>query len=437
MTNISFLLISLIQAFTLTEAMTNLLLFPLRKMNRLLVYCYLFLCQFIFARQLGQHITVFTIGGTLLIIILSSKNIVTSSALSLFGYLLAIFIDYLLVAPLNLLGVSIADIYANNYYLYAFVVTYSVLTCVSTRFIGIYLRKLINKYEMLFTRELQILFSLETITCAILFILNIIQGENSGYPAEVIYFNTILFGVFFIITLIIFFFCLKIMQKNHDLSNAQREKESLEEYMKKLEDLYQDMRIFRHDYSNILSTMKYYIDNDDPQQLREYFQSKILPTSTKLADKDATIGKLSNIKLLELKGILYTKLIAAMNLDLNITLEIQEEINSISMEMIDLSTVVGALMDNAIEAAKESQPGNLSVALINTENSVIIIIANSTDDVPIPLDSIYEKDISSKPNHNGLGLYSVKTILEKYDNTIHSTNHIDNIFKQTIEILKR
>lgn len=432
-----FTLVSIINAFAFMAAMTNLLLFPIRKVNKFFVYTYIFLCQFIFAQQLGQYITIFTIGGALLIVILSEKHFITNSALSLFGYLLAILINYLLVTPLNLLGISISDIYANDYYLILFVIVYSIITCTLTHLIGKYLRKFIGKYEVLFSKELQVLFSLEMITCTIIFILNIIQGEHSGYPADVIYFNTILFGAFFIVTLIIFFFCLKIMQKNHDLLSAQREKESLEEYMRKLEDLYQDMRIFKHDYINILSTMRYYIDNDEPEQLREYFQTKILPTSTKLEGKDAIIGRLSNIKQLELKGILYSKLIAAMNLDLNITLEIQEEILTVPMEMIDLSTVVGALMDNAIEAAQESEQRNLSVALINSPDSVTIIISNSTLDSDISLDRIYEKDVTSKLDHNGLGLYSVSTVLAKYDNVIHSTKHENNIFTQKIELCMR
>ena len=380
----------------------------------------------------------FTIGGAILIIAFSNKHFIINSLTALLGYLVAVIINYCCLSiSLYLLNISPAYMNTYNYFSLLFTIIYGIVTYTITYFLGSYLRSKIEKFITLIPRNIQLLFLLEAVSCTFIFAYNILQSEQQNYPASTIYFNAFLFGAFFIVTLIIFFFCLKIMQKNHDLLSAQREKESLEEYMRKLEDLYQDMRIFKHDYINMLSTMRYYIDNDEPEQLREYFQTKILPTSTKLEGKDAIIGRLSNIKQLELKGILYSKLIAAMNLDLNITLEIQEEILTVPMEMIDLSTVVGALMDNAIEAAQESEQRNLSVALINSPDSVTIIISNSTLDPDISLDRIYEKDVTSKPNHNGLGLYSVSTVLAKYDNVIHSTKHENNIFTQKIELCMR
>lgn len=438
--NLSFVLVSLINAYAFMEAMTNLLLFSFRKINKYCIFFYVFLCQYVFGQQLGQYITYFTIVGVILIVALSSrkdKHYITNCALSLFGYLFAILINYLILTLLNLLGITIADIYANSYYLIIFVIIYTLITCFMTRYVGKFLRKALKKHNILFSKELQQMLSLEIILCTIIFIFNIVQGEQSGYPSQIIYINTILFGAFFIITLIIFIYCLRIMQKNHELQTKQRERESLEDYMRKLEDLYQNIRIFKHDYLNILSTMKCYIDNDNPEQLREYFQSKILPTSSKLEGKDAILGKLSNIKLLELKGILYTKLIIAMNLDLNITLEIQEEINSVSMEMLDLCTIIGIYMDNAIEASKESEKKDLVVAVINGADSVLIIISNSTSETNICLDQINKEDVTTKPNHSGLGLHNANAILAKYGHIIHTTTHEDKTFTQKLEICKR
>lgn len=137
---------------------------------------------------------------------------------------------------------------------------------------------------------------------------------------------------------------------------------------------------------------------------------------------------------MELKGILYSKLVSAMNQDLNITLEIQDEIDLISMEMLDLATIVGIFMDNAIEAAKESEMKDLIILIVHNPESITIVISNSTDETSIELDRIYEKEVSSKKGHCGLGLYSVNETLGNYDNVIHSTNFKNNIFTQKIEI---
>lgn len=431
---ISFIFISLINSFTFMFAMTNLLLFPTHLINKIIIYIYIACCQIFFFLQFGQNIIPFTIGGTILIIAASNGHLILNSLFALLGYLLAIFINYILISFLNLFGFTVSDLYSNNYYLITFVIVYAVITCIASRFLGKYLRILYAQHKIIFSKEILALLISEVIACTTIFAFNIIQGEKEGYPTEIVYFNMILFGAFFVITFIIFFFCLRIMYKNQEFQFLKQQKQSLEEYVKKIEDLYQNTRIFKHDYMNILSTMQYYIDDDDIDNLKVFFRTKILPSSQTLTNRDAIISRLSNIKVLELKGILYSKLISAMNQELNITLEIQEEINSISMDMLDLSTVVGCFMDNAIEAAKESEEKKLLILLINNEESVTIVISNSSPEVDIKLDAIYDKDVTYKEGHSGLGLYSANKILDKYNNIIHSTNYNYNIFTQTLEI---
>ena len=432
--NTIFIIVSLINSFTLTFSMTNLLPYPINRPNRVAIYVYTAFCQITFFLYIGQSILFFTIGGALLIIVISNKHYIANSLFSLVGYLFAILINYLLTVPLNIMHITITYMSTYNYITLVFVMVYCIITYIITYFIGQFIRKKVNLIDIIIPRKIQLFLFLEIILCTSIFICNILLEEKKGYPSEIVYFNALLFGTFFIITLIIFFFCLRILQKNHELLRVQQEKKSLEEYMKKIEDLYQDMRRFKHDYMNILSTMKYYIDNDESENLKEYFQAKILPTSEKLVGKDAIIGQLSNIKLLELKGILYSKLVSAMNQELNITLEIHDEVDLISMEMLDLATIIGIFMDNAIEAAQESRIKNLVILIVNNPELVTIIISNSTDDTSIELDHIYEKDTSSKEGHCGLGLYSVNKILENYNNVIHSTNFENNIFTQKLEI---
>lgn len=369
-----------------------------------------------------------------MIIAISNKHFIANAILGLFGYLLAVLINCLLTISLNIFNLTSAYVNAFNYFTLIFVLIYGVITYAVTYYAGNYLRKKLPAIGDIIPRQIQILLFLEIVSCASIFVCFILLEESGEYPRSIMYSNTILFGILFIITLIIFIICIRILQKNHELIIKQQEKESLEDYMLKMDDMYQNFRIFKHDYMNILYTMKYYIDNDESDNLKEYFQSTILPTSEKLMDNDTILGQLSNIRLLELKGVLYSKLIAAMNQELNITLEIQDEIKSVSMEMLDLSIIIGIFMDNAIEASVDSHMRNLVILIISNPDSVLIIISNSTNDTAIKLDHIYNKDISFKKGHSGLGLYSANRILEKYDNIIHSTNFEDNIFTQKLEI---
>lgn len=431
---VSFIPVTLINSFTFLFAMTNLVLYPLRLINKTIIYIYLAFCQIFFFLQFGQNIIPFTIGGAILIIALSNKHLISNAFFALIGYLLAIFLNYAIVSLLDIFGATAQVIYSKSSYLLTFVTVYSTITIITTYTLGRYLRFLFIDKKLILNNKLQFLFALEVIICVAIFTYNITQAENKGYPSELVYFNTVLFTAFFITTLIIFFFCFHIVQKNYELENVKKEKQALEDYMTTLDTLYQETRIFKHDYMNILCTMKYYIEEADTSDLKEFFDTRILPTNKKLTGKNAIIDRLSRIRILELKGILYYKLITAMNKELNVIFEMHDDINTICMDMLDLSNIVGNYLDNAIDAAIDTEAKRLTVLLIKDHSSIVISISNSAADEEIMLEEINKADTSLKSGHSGLGLYSSNSILDKYDNIIHTTTYNEHIFTQTLEI---
>lgn len=430
----SFIPVVLINSFTIVLAMTNLLVYPLRYYSKIIIFIYIAICQLFLNQTFGQSIIPFTLCGIIFIIAVSSRHFISNSFFSLIGYLFATFLNYALISVLNLLGITVSVLYTKKSYLLTFTIIYGVLTIITTYILGTYLKRLFTGNGIILSKNLQYLFIFEVIICIAIFAYNITQAEDRGYPSEIVYFNTVLFSAFFIVTLIIFFFCLSIIQKNSELELVKREKAAMEEYLIKLDTLYQDTRIFKHDYLNILSTMKFYIEDEDKTNLKEFFESKIMPTNKKLTGKSAIIDRLSRIRILELKGILYFKLISAMNQNLNITLEMHDDIFYIAMDALDLASIIGNYMDNAIEAALASQEKKLIVLLIQDTDSVIVSISNTADEEEIVLEDIYQKETSYKNGHSGLGLYSTNTILDKYDNIIHTTTYEEHIFTQTLEI---
>lgn len=103
------------------------------------------------------------------------------------------------------------------------------------------------------------------------------------------------------------------LQANKKLELQAREQENLTHYMAQLENHYQDIRRFKHDYLNILSTITGYIQENDMDKLRNYFDSSIVTSSSILVNQDDTLARLSLIKVTEIKGLLYTKMVQAMN----------------------------------------------------------------------------------------------------------------------------
>lgn len=63
------------------------------------------------------------------------------------------------------------------------------------------------------------------------------------------------------------------------------------------------------------------------------------------------LNGIENLKVREIKGLITTKILQAQENNIEITVEVADEITQIDMDAIQLSRVLGIIMDNAIEAS--------------------------------------------------------------------------------------
>ena len=98
--------------------------------------------------------------------------------------------------------------------------------------------------------------------------------------------------------------------------------------------------------------------------------------------------------------------------------------------------MLGILLDNAIEAASECDKKVLNISFRNdSKNNVNIIqIENTYLDKNVDIDYIFNKGITGKENHTGLGLWEVREILKKNNNINLQTTKTDEYFSQQLEI---
>lgn len=434
MITITEVLVSLINSFCLATAMFNLILFPIKIRYKTLVCIYILFCQIFLFPIYGQVLTIFCISGVLLIISACDEHRISNLTFSLFGYLLCVLLNHVILVPFYLFGVTIAEISVSPLYNIIFIPLFTMTVFCATYFLGKYLRRIFPNYNLAFPKSIRMLFLVEAFACSAIYIYNIIEGERLGYSSDAIYYNGLLFSIFFMITISIFLICLGIMKKYNDAIRKQRADEDLMDYMNRLESLSQEMFTFKHDYMNILSTLTNYIQDNDMENLKYYFETQILRDSQNLNSKNAVIARLGNIKIKEVKGLLYSKVVVALNRNLPVQLEIRDEISSVPINSLDLCRVLGIFIDNAIEETVESSEKNLSIAFIKDDDLLSVVIANSTDKEDINLQEIYKKSVSYKTGHSGIGLYSAKKILNSYGNVMHSTTLRNGIFKQIIDI---
>ncbi len=266
-----------------------------------------------------------------------------------------------------------------------------------------------------------------------LFYVNI-NWNNSSDPVYLTEVNGIAFTIYGTIVTIICLCVFFILRKEERFKYKQMQLDNLKEYTENLESLYMDMRKFRHDYINIISTMAVFIEDRNIDDLEEHFNKHIYPLNKQMNKNNYKLGLLKNVYLPEIKGLISAKVIRAQELGIDTIIDIVEPISQINMGIIDLSRCLGIVLDNAIEASLESEKKTVNIGLIDKKNSVIIVIMNTFVENMPPLSKLFKEGFSTKGKNRGLGLSNLKEIISKYKNISLDTYIADDKFVQEITI---
>lgn len=194
-----------------------------------------------------------------------------------------------------------------------------------------------------------------------------------------------------------------------------------------------DIRGFRHDFSNIICTIGGYVHSKDMDGLENYFgqiQNDVVKVNNLTA---LTPDIINNPAIYALVTAKYDK---ASNLNIKMSVEVFMDLNIINMQIYEFTRILGILLDNAIEAADECDERNVYVHIRNDQrhNRQLLIIENTYKDKNINTDKIYEKNYSTKPKNTGLGLWEVRQILKRNNNLNLYTTKTERLFKQQLEI---
>ncbi|MEB7759820.1 quorum-sensing sensor histidine kinase AgrC [Staphylococcus equorum] len=216
-----------------------------------------------------------------------------------------------------------------------------------------------------------------------------------------------------------------------------REIENYYKYTLQIEKINHEMRKFRHDYVNILSTMSDFIRENDMEGLDQYFHEEILPMQDSMQMNAIKINGIENLKVREIKGLLTTKILQAQEKNIRISIEVPETIEKIEMPIINLSRVIGILLDNAIEASEKIVDDPLiRIAFIkNEDDSVMFIVMNKCDTDMPRVHTLFQENFSTKGKNRGLGLSTLKELTDTTSNVLLDTTIDNNYFIQKVEIL--
>ena len=256
---------------------------------------------------------------------------------------------------------------------------------------------------------------------------NLQESNSLNFYAIIFVSITVLLSL---VILLLSAFALREMKYKRKL----QEIEAYYEYTLRIESINNEMRKFRHDYVNILTTLSDYIREDDMPGLRKYFDEHIVPMKDKLKTRSIKMNGIEKLKVREIKGLITTKIIQAQEKRIPISIEVPDEIDRIDMNTVELSRIIGIIVDNAIEASENLEEPLINIAFIDNEESVTFIVMNKcSDDIPKILE-LFEQGFSTKGDNRGLGLSTLKELTDSNENVLLDTVIENGYFVQKVEI---
>ena len=214
-----------------------------------------------------------------------------------------------------------------------------------------------------------------------------------------------------------------LLSKRIDTQIASYQRELIETHYREVDNMYRQIRGWRHDYRNHIQTMKAYAAAEDWEAIRRYLD---------LLDEDLTtvdtVIKTGNPMT---DAILNSKISLAKAKGINVAADAQIPVRLKSSE-IDLCCIIGNLFDNAIEAsAKLPEDQRMIRVYMDMKNTQLYIsFTNFTAGKKLKKEGKLFR--STKGEGHGFGLVRIDAIVERLGGYI-SSNSEDGAF--TTEIL--
>lgn len=210
-------------------------------------------------------------------------------------------------------------------------------------------------------------------------------------------------------------------QINRQLDEYQRE--LIDTHYQEVENMYRQMRGWRHDYRNHIQTIKALAENGDMEAVMQYLDGLELDLNT--VD---TVIKTGNAMA---DAILNSKISLARSKNIEVHVDAHIPVK-LKMSELDLCVILGNLFDNAIEASTKLPEGGRMIRVYMDMKNTQLYISFTNFTATGKLEKVGRLFRTSKGKGHGFGLIRIDAIVERLGGYL-SRNSEEGAF--TTEIL--
>ena len=216
---------------------------------------------------------------------------------------------------------------------------------------------------------------------------------------------------------------MQLFAKLIDRRIAAYQRQLIETHYQEVENMYRQMRGWRHDYRNHIQTMKVLASSGDLEGIRSYLDR--LDTDLNTVDLAVKTGNAMA------DAILNSKISLAKSRDIPVQVDAHIPVK-LKMSELDLCCIIGNLFDNAIEASLALPPEERLIRVYLDMKGTQLYLSFTNFTAQGKREKRNGRFLTTKGEGHGFGLVRVDAIVERLDGYL-SRNSEDGAF--TTEIL--
>ena len=216
---------------------------------------------------------------------------------------------------------------------------------------------------------------------------------------------------------------MSLFSKQIDKRIAAYQRELIETHYQEVENMYRQIRGWRHDYRNHIQTMKVLAANGDMDAIKVYLDE--LDTDLNTVD---TVVKTGNAMA---DAILNSKISLAKDRQITVQCDAHVPVR-LKMSELDLCCIIGNLFDNAIEASLSLPEDQRLIRVYMDVKGTQLYISFTNFTSTKKMAKVGQLFQTTKGDGHGFGLVRIDNIIERLDGYL-SRNSEDGAF--TTEIL--
>lgn len=242
-------------------------------------------------------------------------------------------------------------------------------------------------------------------------------------------FNTLL--TIFCFTIVIYSF----KTKNNYIKVYDKYNTTLKN-LKEYEDILDRYRVSNHENKNQLLTIRNMLPKTN-KKIISYIDTVV---ENKLKDNERVMFEVSRIPAGGLRGLIYSKVLAMKEINVDYELEISKEVKTVDLinnidesMMLDICKIIGVYLDNAIQEVEKLYEKYVNIEMYLDNKDLIIAISNNYNEI-IEIDKIEEKGYTTKENGHGYGLTLARGIIESNKKLSNKKMITQDTFTQMLKI---